>query len=137
MGGAKIKPCDLDRFIFAYERTGIVTTAADEVKVSRSALYALKRNDPEFAKRWEAADRVAVRVLEDEAKRRGVDGFDEPVYQGGMLVGHKRRYSDACLIFMLKGNMPKKYGDKVEHTGAEGGAINFTISVAEDPREKE
>lgn len=48
-------------------------------------------------------------MLEDEARRRAVDGVDEPVFQGGELVGHVRRYSDRLLEFLLRGRRPTVY----------------------------
>lgn len=42
---------------------------------------------------------------------RGVEGVDEPVYQGGKMVGTVRKYSDTALIFYLKGNHPERYSD--------------------------
>ena len=74
-------------------------------------------------------------VLEDEAVRRAKEGVEEPVYQGGKLVGHVQKYSDTLLIFLLKGAKPQKYGDKVRHTNGDGdGPIQFvTRSILDRP----
>ena len=50
-----------------------------------------------------------VHKAESELYRRGVDGYDKPVYQGGCHVGDIREYSDTALIVYLKGNHPTKY----------------------------
>ena len=36
------------------------------------------------------------------AYERAVNGWDEPIIQGGKLVGHKRRYSDVLLKLLLQ-----------------------------------
>ena len=46
--------------------------------------------------------------LEDEARRRAVDGVDEPVFQQGKQVGTIRKHSDTLLIFLLKGIRPQE-----------------------------
>lgn len=48
-------------------------------------------------------------MLEQEAYRRAVEGVEEPVYQGGELVGTVRRYSDKLLEFLLRGRRPQVY----------------------------
>ena len=60
-----------------------------------------------------------------EIKGRGFEGGEEPVYQGGKLVGTKRRFSDNLAMFRLKGEMPNKYREVHEHTGAGGGPIQL------------
>ncbi len=54
-------------------------------------------------------------LLEDEAVRRAKDGVEEPVYQGGKLVGHVQKYSDTLLIFLLKGAKPEKFRERSQH----------------------
>lgn len=45
--------------------------------------------------------------IRQELFRRGIDGWDEPIYQGGKLVGAKRVFSDACLIALAKMRLPE------------------------------
>ena len=51
--------------------------------------------------------------------RRAVDGVEEPVYQGGQLVGTKLVYSDTLLGKLLNANRPAKYRERfdVAHSG--------------------
>ena len=55
--------------------------------------------------------------MEGEARRRAVDGVEEPVgwYQGkpGGLV---RKYSDRLLVLLLKAWIPERYKDRTEAT---------------------
>jgi len=55
-----------------------------------------------YRKAFEAADQSVQDMLEQEAIRRGVQGVERPVYQGGRMVGYVRDYSDPCLIFLMK-----------------------------------
>lgn len=94
--------------------------AARQAGIARNALYLWKKDDPEFAAEWEAALIAGGETLEEEAVRRARDGWDEPVWYQGEQVGTVRRYSDTLMIFLLKGVMPEKYGDrqKVEMSGS-------------------
>lgn len=62
---------------------------------------------PSFAEDYHAAMAEGTDVLEEEALRRGLDGYDEPVYQGGALVGHVRKYSDHLLLNTLRARRPE------------------------------
>jgi hypothetical protein len=52
--------------------------------------------------------------MEDEAMRRAVDGWDEPVYQKGEQVGVVRKYSDSLLALLLRGRRPDVYRDNAQ-----------------------
>ena len=52
-------------------------------------------------------------MLEAEAHRRAVEGVEEPVgWYKGVAGGTVRRYSDALLIFTLKGLLPDRYRER-------------------------
>lgn len=113
------------KFIAAYAVCGTVTQAAEAADVIRQKHYRWLKN-PVYAKAFADCYEEACESLEREARRRAIDGWDEPVYQGGELVGTKRRFSDALLIFLMKGAMPDKYRDniRVEH-GDRSVAVTF------------
>ncbi len=76
---------------------------------------------PELTPRLQAAqlerDRVKnvqrIESAEQELHRRAVDGWEEPVFDiKGNLCGYKRKFSDACLIFLLKSHKPDVYADR-------------------------
>jgi len=80
--------------------------------------------------RNEALDcRVAMRAI-SRSVRRGVEGVLEPVWYNGKIVGHRRRYSDVMLIFMLKARRPGTFRDNatIEHSGHGGAPLDFTVS---------
>jgi hypothetical protein len=99
----------------AVRTTCNITKACELTGLRRSSAYEWRAEDDEFRADWERAVEMGGDVLEDEAVRRAKDGVDEPVYQGGKLVGTVRKYSDTLLIFLLKGAKPQKYGDRMAH----------------------
>jgi hypothetical protein len=96
-------------FLAAYVRTGSITRAAQAVKMERVRHYQWLKEDAAYAKEFEAARTQAGELLEAEAIRRAMHGYEVPVFQGGKQVGVVTRYSDTLLIFLLKAARPEKY----------------------------
>lgn len=63
----------------------------------------------EWTARYQAALDDSVDRLDGEAYRRAFDGVPEPVFQGGVLVGHVQKYSDGLLQFLLRARRPGTY----------------------------
>lgn len=95
-------------------KVGMVSVAARLVGVDRTNVWRLYKRDPEFAKRFDDACRAATDTLELEARRRALEGVDEPLMYQGKNVGYVRKYSDQLLMFLLKGRRPKVYGDRLK-----------------------
>jgi hypothetical protein len=112
-------------FIARLREGDTVTAAARQVNLSRRALYDHKAADPEFSVEWDEALDEGVEVLEQEAKRRAVDGTLKPVFHQGQECGYIREYSDSLLSLLLKAKKPKVYRENasIEHTGKDGGPI--------------
>jgi len=89
------------------ENGGNVTRAAKLIGVAPVTLYDHRQKNGRFAAAWDEAVKRGTDVLIQEAMRRAVNGVVEPVYQGGKLVGHVRRYSDSLLMFLVKGRRPE------------------------------
>lgn len=87
--------------------------------------YDWKREEPEFFAAWEEAYQAGTEALEDEARRRAVDGWDEPRFYEGEQCGVVRKYSDTLLMFLLKSRDPARFADhtKMELTGKDGGPL--------------
>lgn len=104
-----------------------VKHAAAAIGLSFQALYKARDKDTDFASEWAEAAEQGTQALEQEAKRRAVDGTLKPVYQGGVLVGHVQEYSDTLLIFLLKARRPATYRENLKHehevSGPGGGPI--------------
>jgi hypothetical protein len=109
-----------DVFLRALGACGNVTAAASGAGLDRRALYRKRNADAAFRAAWEEALALGVAALEDEARRRACEGWEEPVWYRGTPCGSVKKYSDKLLILLLKGHMPDKYRDnaKREHVGA-------------------
>ena len=99
------------KFLKSFGRDANVLKAARSAKVHRSTIYDWLEKDETFSFLYNQAKEDAKDVLRAEIKRRGKDGWYEPVYQAGKLVGQVRKYSDTLLIFHAKMMMPE-YRDK-------------------------
>ncbi|MDA8219400.1 MAG: hypothetical protein M0Z94_17490 [Dehalococcoidales bacterium] len=109
-------------FLEAYAQTGNVSAAARLTGIPRTRFYEWQEHDVLFALEARQAEIASTEALEEEARRRAVEGTSKPVYQGGQLVGHIQEYSDTLLIFLLKGLKPDTYRDRydVRHSGNVG-----------------
>ena len=101
-------------FLEDFALGGIVGRAATAAGVERTTVYLWLEHDETFAQAFRQAELRSVEVLEEEARRRAVDGVEKPVYQNGKLVGHVREYSDTLLIFTLKARAPDKYRERFD-----------------------
>jgi hypothetical protein len=117
------------KFLEALRSTCNVSKSRELSRIGKSALYDWRKDDADFRREWDEALDVGADVLEDEAKRRAVQGVREPVFQGGKLVGEIQKYSDTLLIFLLKGAKPEKYNDRAQLalTGSDGGPVQFAL----------
>ena len=78
--GRKIPSESRDLFIKHLKQTCNVSASAAVSGFSRSAIYYTRDRDNEFAEEWDSAVAEATDTVEAEARRRAVDGFEEPVY---------------------------------------------------------
>lgn len=107
-----------ESFLETLRQTGNVGVAAEIINVYRTTPYQWKKKDPAFAKRWEEALDAAADVAEAEVRRRAVEGWDEPVFYKGEVVGYTKKYSDRMLELHIKALKPEKYRDKQVGDGA-------------------
>lgn len=125
-------------FLAELSATGNVSDSAKAAQVSRVFVYEQRRADEAFAAAWADALDQAADVMEREALRRAIEGWDEPVFgsmgqgQGSGQIGAVRKYSDTLLIFLLKGARPEKYRDRHEVTGKDGTPL-FKAYAGIDP----
>jgi hypothetical protein len=82
---------------------------------SRSRVYELRGADLAFAAAWDEAEEIAADRIEDEARRRTVEGVQEPLVSAGKVVRDDdgqpiaiRRYSDNLLLALLKSRRPPR-----------------------------
>jgi hypothetical protein len=101
--------------------TANVTKSALTIGTSRITVYKWREQNEAFAKAWDAALKIGMASLEDEAVRRaGPEGIDEPVYYKGEKVDTIKRYSDSLLTFLLAAHDEKYRKQRIEHTGKDG-----------------
>jgi hypothetical protein len=79
--------------------------------INRVTVYRWRQSDPSFAQSYSEAMETGTDLIEDEARRRGVEGYDRPVFQGGKMVGVVRVYSDMLAALLLRGRRPEIYRD--------------------------
>lgn len=116
-----LSPRVLSAFLSMLSLTGSPKQSALRLGLDRVRLYHLRDTDKEFGERWNQAIAESQLAMEDEAYRRAVLGYTEPVFQGGVLVGHVQKYSDGLLQFLLKAHNPQKYSEKLQ--------VNSTTTV--------
>ncbi len=106
-------------FLEILRETANVTEAATAAGISRTCAYEHRADELDFAAEWNDAVEEATDKLEREARRRAVEGWEEPVFHKGEVVGGVRKYSDRMLELLLKAHRPDKFKERVanEHSG--------------------
>lgn len=133
-------------FLRAYAEVGVIGAACRIAGISRGILDYWRRDDPLFVEQEAEAFDDAADAVEQEVRRRGVLGYQEPViFQGmpSMVVDPETgketfltvtRYSDACILALIRSLKPERFRDnsKVTHeTGANTGVL--VVPGAVDP----
>jgi hypothetical protein len=118
-----------DAFLAHLAECGVLTDAAAAAGVDRSSVFRRRQDDEEFDAAVRDAMEAAADKLEREARRRALEGVEEPVYQGGQLVGTKTVYSDSLLALLLKGRRKQVFAERVEQTGPNGGPVQSQVVI--------
>lgn len=126
-------------FLEHYAKLGTVLRAAEATNIARQTHYDwMNSGDEDYQAAFELAEEMATDLLEDEARRRAVEGVEEPVgWYKGEAGGYVTKYSDGLLKFLLEGRRSKVFKQRHELTGAGGGPITITAikRVVVDPDE--
>jgi transposase-like protein len=129
----KFTPARRAKFIQFVKETGLLAKSAQSVGLSKAQLDKVRKQEPEFDDRVSQALDVYRDSLEAEIRRRGVEGYEEPIYQGGVLVGHKQRYSDRLLEMLAKRHIPA-FREKVDIDATVSGGV---LIVSKPPSEED
>jgi len=133
-------------FLAAFCETASITRAAKAAKVHRRLHYDWLL-DPGYLLRFDRATDQATAILEDEAVRRANEGVPEFKYYKGQLCYRQKwnegtlrwerygkplavvRYSDALMMFMLRGLKPEKYRERTttELVGKGGEELSLQV----------
>lgn len=118
---------------------GNISQACKVCKIGRTAIYEWRDADPLFAAKLATAIERGIDETEDEAHRRAMLGYDEPiVYQGEIQkvrgkVQTVKRFSDYLLARYLAAKRAAWRVGRTEITGAEGEPLqNNAIIVLPD-----
>lgn len=106
-------PYAQEKFLDALSEHPNVAMAARASGYHVNTWRALRKRDVAFAKRWDVALTCGADALDEAARKRAVDGVEEPVYYQGEVVGSVTKYSDALLSQMLRAHHPA-YRDRRE-----------------------
>lgn len=79
--------------------------------LSRQQVAERVRDDRAFAARFLEAWEMGIDSVEDEAVRRAVLGWSEPIYNQGLYCGEVQKFSDTLLATLLKANRRKYRGE--------------------------
>lgn len=109
---SKFTPKKRDFFLSALAAGQSVTAAAEQIGLTRQAMYKAKAANQGFARLWEEAIEAGTDILEDEAVRRAKDG------------------SDVLLIFLLKARRPDKYRENIKHE--QSGQLILKVQYGDD-----
>ena len=123
-----ISPLVITAYLAALAVDGRPTKVARELRIHYMSIAALRKEDPAFLEAYSAAMSQAFEHHEDEVRRRAFEGYQRPVFQQGMLVGHITEYSDRLAEMMIRAGKPEIYNPKtiqvLEHSGSIGTKIS-------------
>ncbi len=109
---------------------------ARAVDVSPETVRVHRRDDSDFAEAFEVATGVYRGRLEEEILRRGVDGWDEPIFYKGAQVGVIRRFDSGLLLAHARRHIPE-YRDKLDvNAHVTGGILVVSDPMPSDEWEK-
>lgn len=124
-----------NKFLAALCVYGNVTRAAEVAGLDRTSLYNKRKVDPAFSAAWDEAEALGVAALEDEARRRAYEGWEEPVWHKGKECGTVRKFSDTLLIVLLKAHMPERYRENIKiDLNSRVAAMSLEEKIAEAQR---
>jgi len=105
-----------EAFLKALATCACVTHAARSVGMSRESAYQLYHRPSAFAFRrgWDAALDCSLRLVEDEAWSRAVNGVARPIFYQGEQVGEYRHYDERLTMFLLRSYRPERYGEPLD-----------------------
>ena len=102
-----------EAFLKALAACGCVTHAARAVGLSRESAYQLY-NRPSaagFRRGWDAALDCSLRLVEDEAWSRAINGVARPIFYQGEQVGEYRHYDERLTMFLLRFRRPHRFAE--------------------------
>lgn len=122
-------------FLEALAGGASITRSCEAAAIGRTTAYEWRAADEAFAKLWDDALEAGIDLLEDEARRRAVDGVERPVVAMGKIARNDdgtvlkiREYSDTLLALMLKAKRPKQYRERLDVNANHTGAVALVVA---------
>jgi hypothetical protein len=119
-------------FLRSFARHGIISDGTVAAGITYRTYYRWKRDDETFNEDCKTAESMANDLMEREARRRAIDGFERPIIYQGEVTGEYTDYSDALLTTLMKGNKPEKYKERTQHSGSIGRPLTLDEETKED-----
>jgi len=123
---AKTKPDKLAAFLELLTEGHTIRHACRETGIGRTTVYEARQDDAGFRAAWDDAVTVGIEALEEEARRRAVDGVRDFKMAGDQIVP-MQRYSDTLLVFLLKAKRPEVYRERIAHEHR--GSIDLNVDA--------
>lgn len=120
-------------FLDALTDTGNVSGSARAVGISSTTVYALRDKDADFRAAWDQALEDSADTLEAEARRRAVQGVQEPVVYQGQLTPVWARHADGSLVMETYEVDGKQHERPVQALDANGHPLWLTVTKYSDP----
>lgn len=117
-------------FLELYRKIGKASVVLRQMGLSRAWLDKWRNRSPDFLAAMGLAHEDFIDGIEEEARRRAVDGVVKDVYHHGRVVGKEKVYSDRLLAMMLKAHRPDVYREnsRVEHAGEVASKVTIDYS---------
>jgi hypothetical protein len=91
----------------AYAKFGRPSAAAAAVGVTTVTIRNLWKSNEDFAALMTEAHETYAAKVQDEIRRRAIDGVDKPVFYKGEVAGYVKEYSDTLLVLEARRAHPE------------------------------
>jgi len=119
-------------FLRAYARHGIASDGTLAAGITYRTFYRWQKEDEVFSEDCKTALMMANDLMEREARRRAIDGFERPIIYQGEVTGEYTDFSDSLLTTLMKGNKPEKYKERTQLSGSVGRPMTLDEETKED-----
>lgn len=115
---------EFDRWLDVIAQGYSMRKAAAAVGHSRRSLDKWRQISPENEARYQEAFESGTQAMEDEAVRRGLDGYEEVTRdKNGEIIRTVERYDSALMQMALKARRPEVYRDNYNPGGSQATVI--------------
>lgn len=120
------------RFLAALSMSNSVLLSSRHASVSRGQAYQERKEDPDFAKQWDAAIEDALELLHSRVWQRSLEGDVEPVWYMGVPVAYIRKFDSKLQIELLRAWKPDRF--KTAGVNVNVGTRGDVFVLTEDQR---